>query len=184
MASVLEDELDPWDVANTDLVDEGYFAWMATWRAHSMITRSLEREMKERFGLSMSACEVLSTLGLMPTGRMRMNDLANWVFLSKSGISQLVTQLAGLGLVERQGDPDNLRITYAAITEQGRSALRRVTPVFFGHIKEHFARHMSAEQARTVLDAMNNVLSAGGGRTEAPSLAESVERLRESAQDD
>lgn len=177
-------ELDPFDVVNTGLVDDGYFAWMATWRVHAMITRSLEREMKERFGLSMSACEVLSTLGLMPEGRMRMNDLANWVFLSKSGISQLVTQLAGHGLVERQGDPDNLRITYAAVTEQGRSTLRQVTPVFFGHIKEHFARHLSEEQARAVFDAMNRVLAAGGGRTEAPNLAESVERLRESAEDD
>ncbi|HJP76539.1 MAG TPA: MarR family winged helix-turn-helix transcriptional regulator [Pseudonocardiaceae bacterium] len=178
------EELDPLDVANTDLVDDGYFAWMATWRVHSMITRSLERELKDRFGLPMSACEVLSTLGLMPAGRMRMNDLASWVFLSKSGISQLVTQLAGLGLVERQGDPDNLRITYAAITDHGRRTLRQVTPVFFGHIKEHFGRHMSDEQARAVLGVMNRVLAAGGGRTEAPSLAESVERLRESAQDD
>jgi DNA-binding MarR family transcriptional regulator len=178
------EELDPLDVAGTDLVDDGYFAWMATWRTHTMITRSLERKLKERFGLSMSACEVLSTLGLMPKGRMRMNDLANWVFLSKSGISQLVTQLAGLDLVERQGDPDNLRITYAAITEAGRTTLRQVTPVFFGHIKEHFAGHMSADEAHTVLGAMNRVLEAGGGRTEAPSLPESVERLRESAQDD
>ena len=178
------DELDPLDVVNTELVDDGYYAWMATWRVHALITRTLERDMKERFGLPMSACEVLSTLGLMPEGRMRMNDLANWVFLSKSGISQLVTQLAGLGLVERQGDPDNLRITYAAITEAGRTTLRQVTPVFFGHIKEHFARHLSADEAHTVLGAMNRVLAAGGGRTEAPNLAESVERLRESTQDD
>ncbi len=175
------DELDPFDVVDTDLVDEGYYAWMATWRVHSMITRSLERVLKERFGLATNACEVLSTLGLMPEGRMRMNDLANWVFLSKSGTSQLVSQLAGLGLVERQGDPNNLRITYAAITEKGRSTLRQVTPVFFSHIKEHFARHLSADEAHTVLGAMNRVLTAGGGRPEAPNLAESVERLRESA---
>lgn len=178
------DELDPFDVVNTDLVDDGYFAWMATWRAHSMVTRSLEREMKERFSLSMSACEVLSTLGLMPEGRMRMNDLANWVFLSKSGISQLITQMAGAGLVERQGDPDNLRITYAAITEAGRTMLRQVTPVFFGHIKEHFGRHLTTAEAHTMLEAMNRVLAAGGGRPEAPDLAEAVDRLRESAKDE
>ncbi|HEY4021286.1 MAG TPA: MarR family winged helix-turn-helix transcriptional regulator [Pseudonocardiaceae bacterium] len=178
------DELDPWDVANTDLVDDGFFAWMAAWRVQSMITRHLERDLKERFGLPLTACEVLSTLGLMPEGRMRMADLANWVFLSKSGISQLITQLAGLGLVERQGDPDNLRITYAAITDQGRAMLRRVTPVFFGHIKQHFGQHLSAEEARTVLRAMNRVLEAGGMRREIPDLAEAVDKLRESPQDD
>ncbi|HEX4224112.1 MAG TPA: MarR family winged helix-turn-helix transcriptional regulator [Pseudonocardiaceae bacterium] len=178
------EELDPWDVANTDLVDDTFFAWMATWRAQSMITKSLEREMRERFALPITACEVLSTLGLMPDGRMRMNDLANWVFLSKSGISQLITQMAGTGLVERQGDPDNLRITYAAITDQGRTTLRRVTPVFFGAIKQHFGQHLSADEASTVLRVMNRVLEAGGLRREIPDFAEALDKLRESPQDD
>lgn len=178
------EELDPWDVGNTDLVNDGYYAWMAVWRAHSLVTKHLERDLKERFDLSMSACEVLSTLALLPDGRMRMNDLANWVFLSKSGVSQLVTHLAGLGLVERQGDPDNLRITYAAITEAGRTMTRRVTPVFFGDIKQHFGRHLSTEEAGTVLRAMNRVLDAGGMRQEVPDHVEAVDKLRRSAKDD
>lgn len=115
---------------------------------------------------------------------MRMNDLANWVFLSKSGISQLVTQMSGLGLLERQGDPDNLRITYAAITDQGRATLRRVTPVFFGAIKQQFGQHLSADEAGTVLRVMNRVLDAGGQRQELPDLTEAVDKLRESPQED
>ena len=178
------EELDHWDVGNTDLVNDGYYAWMAIWRAHSLVTKHLERDLKDRFDLSMSACEVLSTLALLPDGRMRMNDLANWVFLSKSGVSQLVTQLAGLGLVERQGDPGNLRITYAAITEQGRTMTRRVTPVFFGDIREHFGKHLSSEEASTVLRAMNRVLDAGGMRKEIPNHLAAIDKLRESAQDD
>jgi DNA-binding MarR family transcriptional regulator len=178
------EELDPFDVADTDLVGDGFFAWMASWRAQSMITKHLEREMREQFGLPVTACEVLSTLGLMPDGRMRMNDLANWVFVSKSGISQLVTQMSGLGLLERQGDPDNLRITYAAITEQGRATLRRVTPVFFRAIKQQFGQHLSADEASTVLRVMNRVLEAGGMRREVADLADAVDKLRESPQDD
>ncbi|HEV3355962.1 MAG TPA: hypothetical protein VG247_04160 [Pseudonocardiaceae bacterium] len=75
-------------------------------------------------------------------------------------------------------------ISTQSVTEADRTTLRQVTPVFFGHIKKHFARHLSAAEARTVTGAMNRVLAAGGGRAEAPNVAESVERLRESTQDD
>ncbi|HEY4456553.1 MAG TPA: hypothetical protein VGN81_19745 [Pseudonocardiaceae bacterium] len=59
-----------------------------------------------------------------------------------------------------------------------------MTPAFFGDIKQHFGRHLSTEEAGTVLRAMNRVLDAGGLRQEIPDHVEAVDKLRELAEDD
>ena len=63
--------------------------------------------------------------GLPEGRRMRMQELARKAFLSKSGLSQLFTRLEERGLVERRGDPENLRVTYATITGEGGAGARR-----------------------------------------------------------
>lgn len=66
-------------------------------------------------------------LGAADGGRLTMNELARQVFVSRSGISQVVTAMAKHGLVERQGDPDNLRVTFAVLTDRGRELLTTST---------------------------------------------------------
>ena len=64
--------------------------------------------------------------------------------------------------LERRGDPENLRITYALITEKGRETLERVLPAFREEIEERFAGHLDEEEIRTVRQAMRKVIRASG----------------------
>src|SRR2546421_4769044 len=73
-------------------VDEAFDAWMSVWKAQILVVRALERDLKESLGLPLTSWEVLSKLGAAPGGRLRMQELARQVLVSKSGISQLVTQ--------------------------------------------------------------------------------------------
>ncbi|PZS40692.1 MAG: MarR family transcriptional regulator, partial [Pseudonocardiales bacterium] len=143
-----------------ELVDDGFFAWMGVWKAETLAARALERAMREHAGLSLTWGEVLSRLGAAPGGRLRMQELARQVFVSKSGISQAITQMSAHGLVVRRGDPDNLRVTYAVLTDEGRRVLQRCTTTFLGAIREHFSDHVTAEEARVVARAMNRVIKA------------------------
>jgi hypothetical protein len=68
------------------------------------------------------------------------------VLLSKSGLSQLFTRLERRGLVERRGDPENLRVTYAILTEAGRETLERAQPAFREEIEERFAGHLTKKR--------------------------------------
>lgn len=159
------------------LVDDGFFAWMGVWKAEVVVARALERTMREHAGLSLTWGEVLSRLGAAPEGRLRMQELARQVFVSKSGISQVVSQMARHGLVTRQGDPENLRVTYAVLTDEGRRLLKRSTTTFLAAIREHFAQHLSAAEASTIAAAMNRVITAHGEQPDTPEATEAIENL-------
>jgi DNA-binding MarR family transcriptional regulator len=143
--------------------DEGFAAWLDTFQANTLVTRALERGLKERFGLPLADYEVLARLAEVPEGeRIRMQELARMVLLSKSGLSQLFTRLERRGLVQRLGDPENLRVTYAILTEEGREALERARPAFLEEIEERFAGHLNKEEMRTIRQAMRKVIKASG----------------------
>jgi DNA-binding MarR family transcriptional regulator len=143
--------------------DEGFTAWLDTFQANTLVTRALERGLKERFGLPLADYEVLARLAEVPEGeRIRMQELARMVLLSKSGLSQLFTRLERRGLVQRLGDPENLRVTYAILTEEGREALERARPAFLKEIEERFAGHLNKEEMRTIRQAMRKVIKASG----------------------
>jgi DNA-binding MarR family transcriptional regulator len=140
--------------------EEGYAAWLD---ANTLLVRMLEQRLKERFGLALAGYEVLVRLAEVPEGkRLQMQELARRVLLSKSGLSQLFTRLERRGLVERLGDPENLRVTYAILTEEGREVLERALPVFRQEIEERFAWHLTDEETRTIRQAMSKVIRASG----------------------
>src|SRR3712207_6475730 len=141
--------------------DEGFAAWLDVFQANTLVTRALERGLKERFGLPLADYEVLARLAEVPEGeRIRMQELARRVLLSKSGLSQLFTRLERRGLVQRLGDPENLRVTYAILTEEGREALEHARPAFQEEIEERFAGHLNKEEMRTIRQAMRKLIRA------------------------
>jgi DNA-binding MarR family transcriptional regulator len=146
-----------------DVADEGYAAWLDAFQANALVVRALERRLEGRFGLALAGYEVLVRLAEVPEGeRLRMQDLARRVLLSKSGLSQLFTRLERRGLVERRGDPENLRVTHAAITEEGREVLGHAMPEFQEEIEERFAGHLTEGEMRTLRRAMGKVIGAFG----------------------
>ncbi len=143
--------------------EEGYAAWLDVFQAQTLVVRALEKLMKQEFGLPLADYEVLARLAEVPAGeRVRMQELARKVLLSKSGLSQLFTKLERRGLVERRGDPENLRVTYATMTAEGREALERARPTFREEIEERFAGHLNEEELRTIRRAMRKVIRSSG----------------------
>lgn len=155
--------LDFIDVAgDSEHTEAGFLAWAAVFQAQAAVARSLDRDLKENVGAGLTSCEVLSRLGSAPDGRLRMQDLGRQVCLSRSGISQAVNQLAAQGLVARQVDPDDLRSTFAVLTEKGQEVLRRSAPALLGGVRDRFSEHLTDSEMRTVTQAMSKVLRALG----------------------
>lgn len=73
--------------------------------------------------LSMTALSTLSTLER--TGPRRLTDLAVSEGVTQPSMSSLVSQLEGLGLVERQPDARDGRVVRVTITSDGKQHLSR-----------------------------------------------------------
>ena len=87
-----------------------------------------------------------------------MQDLGERVVLSRSRVSRLVDDLEKEGLVERRADPDDGRATLATLTATGRTQFRRAAAVYLAGIEEHFTRHISAAERRTIAAALGKVV--------------------------
>jgi len=64
----------------------------------------------------------------------------------------------GQGLVRRDPDPEDRRASFAALTDEGRAALRRAAPVYLDAIARHFLDHVHPDELVALNDALTRVL--------------------------
>jgi DNA-binding MarR family transcriptional regulator len=142
--------------------DERLDAWVAMARTYLTVTDRLERRMEQQAGIQLGWHEVLARLAGAPDQRLRMQDLAETVLLSKSGVTRLVDRMEEAGLVERDSCATDRRVVYAALTDRGREALARATPVFLGGLEELFAGHLTHQDAVRLRSILRAVLQGNG----------------------
>ena len=126
-------------------------------RAHAALTRELNARLIAAHGLTLNDYEVLMRLARAEERSMRRVDLANEVFLSPSGITRMLDRLQEAGLVENASCREDARVKYAALTDDGMTKLREVSP---GHLSD-----------------VERLLGEGLGDEELATLAELLERL-------
>jgi DNA-binding MarR family transcriptional regulator len=103
---------------------------------------------------------LLELNGAKPDRRLRMQELGDRVTISRSRVSRVVDELERAGLVERIPDPADRRASFAAITPDGRTALRKAAPVYLAAVEREFLTHLSDADARTIERALDRVWNA------------------------
>ncbi len=134
--------------------------WRSFLKSHAGLAATLARELEEERGLPLAWYGVLLSLSEALEGRMRLQELAGAVFLSFSGLTRLLDRIEAAGLVTRQPCPEDRRGLYAEITPAGRRAFRRAAAVHLRGIQEHFARHITDEEAAVLESALGKVAAA------------------------
>jgi DNA-binding MarR family transcriptional regulator len=134
--------------------------WRALLQAHAAVIDVLSSEMQSKSGLPLDWYEVLLYLQESPGGRLRMHQLADSMLLSRSAITRFVDKMESAELVERVSCSEDRRGLYLVMTDEGRAVFRRARRVHLRGIKEHFAQHLTAEEATVVLRAMTKVHQA------------------------
>lgn len=105
------------------------------------LLRTFEGEFKEQ-GVPLAWYDVLIQLHGAPDGRLRMQELADRVVLSRSGLTRLIDRMEDEGLVSREPVEDDRRGSYAALTTEGSATYDRLAPGHHRSIDEHFTRHL------------------------------------------
>lgn len=98
-------------------------------RAQATMVRRLDQVLGGYHGVSFSDFMLLLYLSRAPGGRLRRVDLAERQGLTASGVTRTLLPLEKIGLVERQQDPRDARVAYAAITDTGRELLNNALVV-------------------------------------------------------
>jgi DNA-binding MarR family transcriptional regulator len=115
---------------------------LATWRAflnaHAVLIERIERDLRAEGLPPLSWYDVLWPLYRAEGQRLRINELADEVVLSRTGLVRLVDRLEANGLIRREPVPEDGRGSYAVITDEGAATLRRMWPVYRRHIREDF----------------------------------------------
>jgi DNA-binding MarR family transcriptional regulator len=147
--------------------DPGIEAWRMLLLAHAAAVRAIEQDVG-RHGIPLTWYDVLLELHGADGGRLRMQELSDRVVLSRTRVSRLVDEMADRGLVAKQPDDADRRSTWAVLTDDGRDALRRTAPIYLAGIDDHFARHLSPAEQRSVARALAKVVAAHARAPEGP----------------
>jgi DNA-binding MarR family transcriptional regulator len=141
---------EPLDAAGADeersLSPCGLDAWRALLFAHARLTRELDAELQERERMTLGDYDVLVQLAESPTGCLRMNELAELVVLSPSGLSRRVDRLEQLGLVQRSRNEQDARGIEASLTARGKRVFQRLRRTHRAGVQRRFASAFSEEE--------------------------------------
>lgn len=132
-------------------------AWRSIMETHGAIVPKLDNDLQEKSGIDIQTYDVLLHVFEAAEQGIRMADLAAAVVISKSGITSLVDRLEASAYLQRNPDRDDRRATRITLTASGEVTFRAAAQVHLAGIEEHFASHISDEEARCIADSLERV---------------------------
>jgi DNA-binding MarR family transcriptional regulator len=134
-------------------------AWAVLLTAHATLVERIEAALAAAGLPPLGWYDVLWELE-KADGPLRMRELARRVVLSKSNLSRLADRLEDAGLVARRDAADDGRGYDLVLTRAGRAMRRKMWPAYAAQIEALFSRHLSAEEARVIGEALGRTVKA------------------------
>jgi DNA-binding MarR family transcriptional regulator len=147
--------------------------WLAFWGVMRVVDTALDRDLRGQSDLSHNDYYILARLSKAPERRLRMSELADSVFGSRSRLTYQVTQLERAGLVRREGCLTDKRGAVAVLTQEGLQVLRALAPKHLASIRRIFFDQLTDEQVKILGDAFCAIIA---GQGEEAALESAIER--------
>lgn len=136
-------------------------AWEGFLRTHLTVTRALDRELRDRHELPLDWYDVLVQLN-DAGGATTMGELANRLLISPSTCTRVVARMSEAGLVDRSVDADDARVRHAALTREGKAALRAAAATHLAGIQRHFGQFLPDAEATALRERLQAMRDAAG----------------------
>lgn len=108
----------------------------------------------------MSGASRAVLLHLAHTGPLTVGEAAQHLDRAQSVVSDIVTQLEGKGLLEREADPDDRRRTLVWLTRQGFDTLERERQVLSTELLARAATSMTNDQRAGLVGGLRALIQA------------------------
>jgi DNA-binding MarR family transcriptional regulator len=128
-------------------------AWRAVVTSYAAVTDRVGRAFAAADLPPLSWFELLWAVDKSPDGRPRMSDLAEWLTLSRGGITKLVDRLSDAGYIERVSCASDRRSLQAELTPAGRRILEEMRAVYTAELSRHLSG-ITPKEAELITDAL------------------------------
>jgi DNA-binding MarR family transcriptional regulator len=141
------------------LTDSETRLWNAFVETDARLNRFVAKQLSDEGAVGQVQFEILSRLAEVPGGVRRMNELADALITSPSGLSYQVTQLEKAGLVTRTPASDDQRGIDVGLTQAGRRVLQRTTPGHVAAVREAFLGQLDASERKALITIFERLRS-------------------------
>jgi DNA-binding MarR family transcriptional regulator len=135
-------------------------AWVRLLRGHSATVRELNAQLTADWDLTINDYEALLLLARADDERLRRTDLVQNLQLTASGVTRLLDGLETAGLVEKAHCESDARVTYAVLTDAGRTKLKDASCSHVAAIRELFEGRYTEAELRTLADLLGRLPGA------------------------
>ncbi|HPE14044.1 MAG TPA: MarR family transcriptional regulator [Actinomycetota bacterium] len=120
--------------------------WRSWIAANQLLRDRLGRDVHEATGLTFADYEILVRLSESPERRMRMSELAQVAFSSRSRLSHQIDRMQKAGYVTREECRDDRRGYFAVLTDEGFQALVAAAPVHVDSVRRRIVDVLTSEE--------------------------------------
>ncbi|MCK9895066.1 MarR family winged helix-turn-helix transcriptional regulator [Frankia sp. AgB32] len=125
-------------------------AWRGLMEMQDGLTEFVDRQLRNRCGLSNSDYQVLVHLSEASDGRLRPFELGRLLHWEKSRLSQHLGRMENRGLVRRERCPTDQRGAVVALTPRGRTLIEDAAPQHVDDVRGVLIDHLTEEELETL----------------------------------
>ncbi|WP_255621094.1 MarR family winged helix-turn-helix transcriptional regulator [Pseudonocardia sp. DSM 110487] len=125
-------------------------AWRSLMSMQDGLSEFIDRQLRNRCGLSTADYQVLAHLSEAPDGRLRPFELGGLLRWEKSRLSQHLGRMEKRGLVTRERCLTDQRGAVIAITLQGSELIKAAAPQHVADVRNALIDHVTAAELQTL----------------------------------
>jgi DNA-binding MarR family transcriptional regulator len=131
------------------LDDDEQSVWRSFLAAQMLLLDQLNHDLQTEHGLSLQDYDVLVQLSEAPERRLRMSQLADRTYVSRSRLSHQVTRMERAGLVAREDCDTDRRGQFAVLSDEGWRVLEKAAPSHVASVRRHVFDVVPPNELRT-----------------------------------
>lgn len=121
-------------------------AWRSLMAMQDGLSEFIERQLRNKSGLSRADYQVLGHLSEAPDGRLRSFELGRLLRWEKSRLSQHLGRMQSRHMVSREPCMTDQRGAIVVITPEGRRLIEAAAPQHVADVRDALIDHLTAEE--------------------------------------
>ena len=130
--------------------------WRLFFESALALTDVLDSELEHAVGIPMRWYDALVHLEEAPEG-IRMNELAERILYSKSGLTRVIDRMEEAGFVKRVHPADDRRSILVVLTAKGTETMEEARRYHRDGIERHFSQHLTDADVKALTRALEKV---------------------------